>query len=298
MTPCRAWLAHFARRLRRACCWWRTSTGPTRPPSTSSGLLVDSGVPPGVMVVITSRHRMSTPWEPQAPCNRARAPRRVARRRHSSPSHGPEDDALNTEQQGLVIERGGGFHSLSKSSPAAPSTTRPVRRSHPDSQELLAVRCGPRRSIDESPSWPRTLGSVFEESSLPESGRDPSVLCAGPTSGRRHRRAGRRRSPELVPLQPWARSETPRAKRPRSSTSRRADPRPDRHSLRTVVRSARATWPSWPSIRPGRAYRRGRPAYIAAAQAAQADASHIEARRLLDRALELLDSLPKETSET
>ena len=35
------------------------------------------------------------------------------------------------------------------------------------------------------------------------------------------------------------------------------------------------------------------PAYIAAAQAAQAGASHIEARRLLDRALELVGSLAR-----
>jgi class 3 adenylate cyclase len=283
----RAWLDHFARRtpslLLVEDVHWAD-------PTTVDwlGLVADSSAP-GVMVVATSRDGMSTPWAHGAldirlgPLSADEAAQLV--------SEMVKDDALNSEQQRVVIERGGGIPLFIQELARSARTTASGDGLPPRLQELFAVQLRSREIDLRTAQMAATLGSVFEESVLRELSGGPvfEALADLQAAGIVEPIGDARRSSyrfRHVLLRDAA-YETQVLDVRRATHDRIAN------LLRTTAAGAGDLAILAQHFDLAGHIAESVPAYIAAAQAAQADASHIEARRLLDRALELIGSLPE-----
>ena len=281
------WLAHFAKAtpsllLVEDLHWADPTT------VDLLGLLVDRG-PPGVMVIITSRHRVGAPWEQQAVCVEL------------GPLDGGEaatlvkamvpEGGLDTVQQGLITERGGGvplfLQELARSAlQGAPGEALPPRL-----QELLTARLRSPGIDLRIAQLAATLGAEFEGNQLAKLAEIPvdDALArldrAGIVEPVGDVRRGRYRfSHGLL--------------RDAAYETQVLESRRSAHTRIAALLETAAHSPGDLAILAQHHDLAGNPveavpAYIAAAQAAQAEASHTEAQRLLDRALEVLGSHPE-----
>jgi class 3 adenylate cyclase len=241
----------------------------------------------GLMVIATSRDTLSTPWVEGAldielgPLSTDEAAQLV--------SDMVKDDALSAEQRRVVIERGGGIPLFIQELTRRARTTTSGQALPPRLQELFAAQLRSPGVDLRTAQMAATLGSVFDEGLLRE-------LSGGPVFE------------ALAGLQAAGIVE-PVGRARRSSYRFRHVLLRDATYETQVLNVRQATHERIASLLRATAAGAGDlaivaehfdlagntaesvPAYIAAAQAAQAGASHIEARRLLDRALELVGSL-------
>ena len=251
------------------------------------GMLAKETIP-GVLILATSREPLNTPWSQLA-----------VDMEIGTLSAGDASELIDTmvqpgdldeDQRRMVIERGQGvplfIQELVRSAISSSSTeTVPVRL-----QELLAARLRAPGIDLRIAQLASTLGSVFEEGILRELAEAPvsealaQLHAAGivePVGDARQ--AGYQFRHVLL--------------RDAAYETQVLDARQDRHARIARLIEATATSPGDLAI-VAHHYdlagdlARSIPAYITAASRAQTEASHTEARRLLDRALDLLLSTP------
>jgi len=252
------------------------------------GLLAADGAP-GVMVVVTSRDALTTPWAA------------LATDIELGPLVGEEaatlvasmvgDGKLSPEQSGLIIERGGGVPLFIQELARSALGATPGEALPPRLQELLTARLRAPGIDLRVAQLAATFGPVFEEVQLRELAGGPvdATLAQLQAAGIVEpvgdvRRSGYRFCHVLL--------------RDAAYETQVLDARRATHGRIARLLGATATTPGDLAIVAQHHDLAGDvaqsiPAYLAAAQAAQAEASHTEARRLLDRALELLAALPE-----
>ena len=281
-----SWLSHFARSnpsvLVVEDLHWAD-------PTTVEvlGMLAKETIP-GVLTVATSRDPLNAVWSQLA----------VDIEIGTLP---PDDAAelidsmidpadLTEEQRRMVIERGQGvplfIQELVRSAIGSASTeTVPVRL-----QELLAARLRAPGIDLRIAQLASTLGSVFEEGPLRE-------LAEAPVSDA----LARLQAAGIVELVGDARHSAYQFRhvllRDAAYETQVLDARQDRHGRIARLLESTASSPGDLAIvahhyDSAGDLARSIPAYVSAARATQAEASHTEARRLLDRALNLLLSTP------
>ena len=281
------WLARFAR------------TTPTlivvedlhwADPSTIDliGLLA-SGVVPGVMVLITTREPLTTPWATRAtdielgPLRGDDAAKLVAAT--------VADGNLSAEQCDLIIERGSGVPLFIQELARSALTAIPGETLPPRLQELFTARLRAPGIDLRVAQLAATLGSVFDDGLLRELAGRPVIEALAQLQA-----AG------IVETLGDARRDGYRFRhvllRDAAYETQVLDARRAAHDrIARLIRDT-ATAPGDMAIVAQHHdlagdVAQGIPAYLAAAQAAQAEASHSEAQRLLDRAIELLAALPE-----
>jgi class 3 adenylate cyclase len=281
----RAWLDHFAHTrpslLLVEDAHWAD-------PTTIDWLgLVAGSVAPGVMAIATSRDPLNTPWADRAldielgPLSADEAAQLVAEM--------VKDDGLSSEQRQVVIERGGGIPLFIQELTRGASTTTSGKALPPRLQELFAVQLRSPGVDLRTAQMAATLGSVFDEGLLRELSGGPvfEALAGLQAAGIVEPVGDARRS--------WYRFRHVLL-RDATYETQVLDVRQATHERIANLLRATAAGTGDMAIVAEHFDLAGNaaesvPTYIAAAQAAQADASHIEARRLLDRALELIGSL-------
>ncbi len=253
------------------------------------GLMIGEGAP-GVMVLVTSRQPVGAEWSGQAldielgPLAAEEAATLVAAM--------ASDADLDPAQCRLITERGAGvplfLQELARSALAAtPGEVLPPRL-----HELLTARLRAPGLDLRVAQLAATLGAVFDESQL-------SQLAGAPVKG------ALAQLEEAAIIEPVgdARRAAFRFRhvlmRDAAYETQVLESRRSTHNRIAELLQAEASSPGDLAVvaqhhdlagDPARAV----PAHIAAAQAAQAAASHSEAWRLLDRTLELLESLPED----
>jgi hypothetical protein len=251
------------------------------------GLVSNSGAP-GVLVLATSREPLTAAWSGlAADMEIGTLPNDAVEELITSIAQGHE---LSEEQRRLIVDRGQGIplfvQELVRSAiGATPGGSVPVRL-----QELLAARLRAPGIDLRIAQLAATLGSVFDESTLRELAETPvsdalSQLQASgiiePVGDSRHATYQFRH----VLL------------RDAAYETQVLDARRERHARIARLLEPKAANPGDLAVVAHHFdcsgdVSRGIGAYITAAQAAQTEASHIEAKRLLDRAMELVLSTP------
>ncbi|MDP9332424.1 MAG: AAA family ATPase [Actinomycetota bacterium] len=251
--------------------------------------LLARGVAPGVMVLITTRELLTTPWATRAtdieldPLRGDDAAKLVAAM--------VADGNLNAEQCDLIIERGSGVPLFIQELARSALTAIPGETLPPRLQELFTARLRAPGIDLRVAQLAATLGSVFDGGLLRELAGSPVIeaLAQLEAAGIVERVGDARRGGygfRHVLL------------RDAAYETQVLDARRAAHDRIARLMRDTATAPGDMAIVAQHHDLAGDvaqsiPAYIAAAQAAQAEASHSEARRLLDRAIELLAALPE-----
>ena len=251
------------------------------------GMLAKETIP-GVLIVATSREPLNATWSQLA-----------VHMEIGTLSAGEASELINTmvepgdlneEQRRMVIQRGQGvplfIQELVRSAVVSSSAeTVPVRL-----QELLAARLRAPGIDLRIAQLASTLGSVFDEGILRE-------LAEAPVSGA----LAQLQAAGIVEPVGDARQSGYQFRhvllRDAAYETQVLDARQDRHARIARLLEATATSPGDLAIVAHHydlagELARSIPAYIKAARAAQTEASHTEAKRLLDRALDLLLSTP------
>ena len=251
------------------------------------GLLDAEGIP-GVMILITSRLPLDAPWASSVldvelgPLNGDEAERLVAEL---------TDDGLDLAQRRLVAERGGGIPLFLRELTRSALTATPGEVLPPRLHELLAARLRAPGIDLGVVQLAATLGAEFDKDPLLQlAGRpvDEALLrlehsgiiepVGAVGQGRYRFRHGLLRDAAYETQVLPSRQATHRriAELLGSGASSPGD-------LAVVAQHYDLAGDASQAI----------PAYVAAAQAAQSAASHVEARRQLDRALELVSTVPE-----
>ncbi len=251
--------------------------------------LLASGAVPGVMVLVTTREVPTAPWASRAtdielgPLRREDAAKLVAAM--------VPDGTLSTEQCDLIIERGSGVPLFIQELAHSALTAIPGETLPPRLQELFTARLRAPGIDLRVAQLAATLGSVFDDGLLRELAGVPVIEALAQLQA-----AG------IVERFGDARGDGYRFRhvmlRDAAYETQVLDARRAAHDRIARLIRGSATAPGDMAIVAQHHDLAGDaaqsiPAYIAAAQAAQAEASHSEAQRLLDRAIELLAALPE-----
>jgi class 3 adenylate cyclase len=259
-------------------------------PTTSDLLgLIAGGRGAGVMVVVTSREPITTPWAHSiaqielGPLDETDAASLVAGM--------AEADQLTAGQCAVIIERGAGIPLFIEELARSAVDATAGQLVPPRLMELLAARLRTHGVNLRVAQLAATIGAVFDENLLRE-------LVGGPVA---EALAGLQTAGIVDPAGD-ARGAEFRFRhvllREAAYETQVLDARRSTHARIAGLLGATAGTPGDLAIVAQHLDLAGDagqsvPAYIAAAQAAQGEASHTEARRLLDRAIELLDSFPE-----
>jgi class 3 adenylate cyclase len=243
----------------------------------------------GVMLLVTSREEVTAPWAARA-TDIELAPLRGEDARALVAAM-VADGEVAPDQHRLIVERAGGVPLFIQELARSALTATPGETVPPRLQELLTARLRAPRLDLRVAQLAATLGSVFQEGMLRE-------LAGGPVADS----MAQLEAAGIVERIGDARQAVYRFShvllRDAAYETQVMEARRATHDRIARLLRASATTPGEMAIVAQHLdlagdVAQGIPAYITAAQAAQADASHSEARRLLDRALELLASLPE-----
>ena len=248
------------------------------------GLLDAEGIP-GVMILVTSRLPLDAPWASSVldvklgPLNGDEAELLVA---------ALSDDGLDPEERLLIARRGGGIPLFLGELTRSALTATPGEVLPPRLHELLAARLRAPGIDLGVVQLAATLGAEFDE--------DPLFQLAGrPVDG------ALLRLEHSGIIEPFGRGRYRFGHGLLRDVAYETQVLPSRQATHRRIAELLGTGASSPGDLAVVAQHydlagdasRAIPAYVAAAQAAQSAASHIEARRQLDRALELVSTVPE-----